>query len=146
MTRDPKAVTERAIGIGGLILAIAVPVLFNAHSYWISYILTQTLVLGIAGASLIFLSAYGGMVSLAQTMLMGAAGFMIGNMVTKGGTGGETKGLLLGWDPTLALFLALLGTTLLGLLLGALSARSTGIYFLMITLTLSVVGSTLSAR
>ena len=80
------------------------------------------------------------MVSLAQTMLMGSAGFMIGNMVTKGGTGGETKGLLLGWDPTLALVLALLGTTLLGLLLGALAARSTGIYFLMITLTYSVVG------
>ncbi len=138
MTRDPKAVTERAIGIGGLILAIAVPVVFNA--YWVDVILTQALIVGIAAASLIFLAAYGGMVSLAQTMLMGAAGFMIGNMVTKGGTGGETKGLLLGWDPTLALFLALLGTTLLGLLLGALSARSTGIYFLMITLTYSVVG------
>jgi branched-chain amino acid transport system permease protein len=48
--------------------------------------------------------------------------------------------LTLGWDPTLALFLALAGTTLLGLLFGALAARSTGIYFLMITLTLSVVG------
>ena len=33
-----------------------------------------------------------------------------------------------------------MGTTLLGLLFGALAARSTGIYFLMITLTLSVVG------
>jgi branched-chain amino acid transport system permease protein len=138
VTRDPKAVTERAIGIGGLILAIAAPVVFNA--YWVDVILTQALIVGVAAASLIFLAAYGGMVSLAQTMLMGAAGFMIGNMVTKGGTGGETKGLLLGWDPTLALFLALIGTTLLGLLLGALSARSTGIYFLMITLTYSVVG------
>ncbi len=138
MNRDRKAVTERAIGIGGLILAIAAPVVFNA--YWVDVILTQALIVGIAAASLIFLAAYGGMVSLAQTMLMGASGFMIGNMVTKGGTGGETKGLLLGWDPTLALVLALVGTTLLGLLLGALSARSTGIYFLMITLTYSVVG------
>jgi branched-chain amino acid transport system permease protein len=138
MTRDPKAVTERAIGIGGLILAIAAPVIFNA--YWVDVILTQALIVGIAAASMIFLAAYGGMVSLAQTMLMGMTGVIIGNMVTKGGAGGETKGLLLGWDPTLALFLALLGTTLLGLVLGALAARSTGIYFLMITLTYSVIG------
>ena len=138
MTRDPKAVTERVIGIGGLILAIAGPAIFNA--YWIDVILTQALIVGIAAASMIFLAAYGGMVSLAQTMLMGATGFMIGNMVTKGGAGGETKGLLLGWDPTLALVLALAGTTLLGLILGALAARSTGIYFLMITLAFSVVG------
>lgn len=138
MTHDPKVITERAIGIGGLILAVAGPAIFNA--YWVDVILTQALIVGIAAASMIFLTAYGGMISLAQTMLMGSAGFMIGNMVTKGGAGGETKGLTLGWDPTLALVLALVGTTLLGLLFGAIAARSTGIYFLMITLTFSVVG------
>ena len=134
MTRDPKAVTERFIGVGGLVLAVLAPLVFNA--YWIDVILTQALIVGIAAASMIFLAAYGGMISLSQTMLMGCAGFMIGNMVTKGGAGGETKGLTLGWDPTLALVLALLGTTLLGILLGAVAARSTGIYFLMITLDL----------
>ena len=103
--------------------------------YWVDVILTQALIVGIAAASLIFLSAYGGMVSLAQTMLMGTSGFMLGNMVTKGGTGGETKGLTLGWNPTLSLVLAIAGTTMFGLLFGALAARSTGIYFLMITLT-----------
>ena len=138
MTRDPKAVTERLIGIGGFVLAVIAPLVFNA--YWIDVILTQALIVGIAAASMIFLAAYGGMISLSQTMLMGCAGFMIGNMVTKGGAGGETKGLTLGWDPTLALVLALVGTTLLGILLGAIAARSTGIYFLMITLTYSVVG------
>jgi branched-chain amino acid transport system permease protein len=137
VTHDPKMVTERVIGVGGLILAIAGPAIFNA--YWVDVILTQALIVGIAAASMIFLAAYGGMISLAQTMLMGSAGFMIGNMVTTR-AGGESKGLTLGWDPTLALVLALVGTTLLGLLFGALAARSTGIYFLMITLTLSVVG------
>ena len=137
MSSDPKVVTERAIGVGALVIAVIAPVLFNA--YWLDVILTQALIVGIAAASLIFLAAYGGMISLAQTMLMGSAGFMIGNMVTTR-AGGESKGLTLGWDPTLALFLALAGTTLLGLLFGALAARSTGIYFLMITLTLSVVG------
>ena len=138
MNLDSKAVTERVIGVGGLVLAVIAPLVFNA--YWIDVILTQALIVGIAAASMIFLAAYGGMISLSQTMLMGSAGFMIGNMVTKGGAGGETKGLTLGWDPTLSLVLALAGTTLLGIILGAVAARSTGIYFLMITLTYSVVG------
>ena len=43
---------------------------------------------GIAAASLIFLSAYGGMVSLAQTALFGIAGVILGNLATKGGPGG----------------------------------------------------------
>jgi len=137
VTNDPKVVTERGIAVVALVIAVAAPAIFNA--YWIDVILTQALIVGIAASSMIFLAAYGGMISLAQTMLMGTAGFMIGNMVTTR-AGGESKGLTLGWDPTLALFLALLGTTVLGLLFGALAARSTGIYFLMITLTLSVVG------
>jgi branched-chain amino acid transport system permease protein len=134
---DPKVFTERVIAAIALVIALVAPLLFS--SYYTDVILTQALIMGIAAASLIFLAAYGGMISLAQTMLMGSAGFMIGNMVTTR-AGGESKGLTLGWNPTLALVLALLGTTLLGLLFGALAARSTGIYFLMITLTLSVVG------
>ena len=138
MTRDPKAVVERGLGVGVLVLVALGPLVFN--DYWVDVILTQALIVGIAAASLIFLAAYGGMISLAQTALMGIAGFMIGNMVTEGRAGGETKGLTLGWDPTLSLVLAILGTTLIGIIFGAVAARSLGIYFLMITLTFSVIG------
>ena len=73
-TRDPKADLERAIGVGRArarsLLGAGV---FN--DYWVDTILTQTFIFGIAAASLIFLSAYGGMVSLAQTALMGIAGY-----------------------------------------------------------------------
>ena len=81
-----------------MVLAIAVlgPAVFS--SYFTTTILTQTFILGIAAASLIFLSAYGGMISLAQTALMGIAGYVLGNLVTTGGVGGESKGLTLGWD------------------------------------------------
>ena len=137
MTRDPKTLVERVIGVGALVLVALGPLVFN--DYWVDVILTQALIIGIAAASLIFLAAYGGMISLAQTALMGIAGFMIGNMVTQRAPGGETKGLTLGWDPTLSLVLAILGTTLIGILFGAVAARSLGIYFLMITLTFSVI-------
>ena len=57
-------------------------------------LLTQMFFLGVVAASLIFLSAYGGMVSLAQVSLYGVAGFVSGNLTTNG----NTKGLNLGWS------------------------------------------------
>ena len=97
MTLDTtKAVTERVLGVGALVLAVLAPLLVS--DFWLNSILTQALILGIGAASLIFLSAYGGMISLAQTGLMGIAGYALANMVTQRVPGGETKGLLLGWD------------------------------------------------
>ena len=138
MTLDrTKMLTERTIGVTGLVLAILAPAVFS--SFWLNSILTQALILGIGAASLIFLSAYGGMISLAQTGLIGIAGYALANMVTKDVPGGETKGLLLGWDPTLALIAAVLLTVAIGLVFGAVASRSYGIYFLMLTLTYTVI-------
>jgi branched-chain amino acid transport system permease protein len=137
--RDPKTLTERGIGVGVLVVAILAPAIFN--DYWLDAILTQALIFGMGAASLIFLSAYGGMISLAQTALMGIAGYALGNMVSQGGAGGESKGLLLGWDPTVSLLLALLLTTCVALVFGAVASRSYGIYFLMLTLTFGVIGN-----
>ena len=137
--RDPKGTAERVIGVVILVLFAIGPALFN--DYWVSAILTQMFIFGIAAASLIFLSAFGGMTSLAQTALMGISAYLLGNMVTKGGAGGESKGLTLGWDPTVALVLALVITTLIGLIFGLVAARSLGIYFLMLTLTYGVIAN-----
>jgi branched-chain amino acid transport system permease protein len=126
---------ERAIGVGGLVLLAFGPFVFN--EYWISFILTQVLLLGVAAASLIFLSAYGGMVSLAQPAIYGIAAFSLGNMVTAG----ETKGLNLGWDPWLGVVLAIAIATVVGFVLGAVASRSTGIYFLMLTLVFGVIAN-----
>lgn len=138
MTLDTtKVIVERVIGVGALVLAVLAPMLVS--SFWLNSILTQALILGIGAASLIFLSAYGGMISLAQTGLMGIAGYALANMVTQRVPGGETKGLLLGWDPTLSLVLAILLTVGIGLVFGAVASRSFGIYFLMLTLTYTVI-------
>jgi branched-chain amino acid transport system permease protein len=134
---SPKTVLERSIGLAVLVLAAIGPLVFN--DYWAHQILVETFLFGVAAASLIFLSAYGGMVSLAQTALFGIAGVILGNLVTKGGPGGTSKGLHLGWDPTLAVIVAIAMTTAIGLIFGAIAARSAGIYFLMITLTYSVI-------
>ncbi len=129
-----KTLAERGLGVAALAVAVAGPALFD--DYWVSFVLTQTFLLGVAAASLIFLSAYGGMVSLAQVALYGVAGFALGNMVTV-----EGKGLHLGWSPWLSIVLAILITTVVGLVFGAVASRSAGIYFLMITLTFAVIGN-----
>ncbi len=133
-----KQQVERFVGVGALVLLVVWPAT-SISTYWSHQILTQTFIFGIAAASLIFLSAYGGMVSLSQSALFAISGIVLGNVVTKGGPGGTSKALHLGWDPTLGIVLAIALTTLLGLLFGAVAARSAGIYFLMITLTYSVI-------
>ena len=110
------------------------PLLFS--TYTVDQLLTQVLIFGIVAMSLVFLASYGGMVSLAQTALFGIAGFVFGNMTTV-----DTKGLTLGYSPWVGILPAILIATAIGLVYGGLAARSTGIYFLMITLTYGVIAN-----
>jgi len=131
-----RAVTpSRVVGLAALVVAALGPFLFS--DYIAHTLLTQVFWLGIAAASLTFLSAYGGMVSLCQISMFGIAGFVLGNTVTTG----EVKGLHLGWNPWLGVVLALVIATAVGLLLGALSSRSFGIYFLMLTVVFAVLAN-----
>ena len=90
-----KQQIERGIAAAALILVLVWPAA-GFSTYWTHEILVETFLFGIAASSLIFLSAYGGMVSLAQTALFGIAGVILGNLATHGGPGGTSKGLHLG--------------------------------------------------
>ena len=115
-------------------IAVLAPLLFSA--YTVDQLLTQVLIFGIVAMSLIFLASYGGMVSLAQTAIFGIAGFAFGNLTTI-----DTKGLNLGYSPWVGIIPAILIATAIGLVYGGLASRSTGIYFLMITLTYGVIAN-----
>jgi branched-chain amino acid transport system permease protein len=130
-----RVTPDRVVGVAALVLALLAP--FYVSSYWVGTLLTQMLFLGIVAASLIFLSAYGGMVSLAQVAVYGIAGFVVGNATTNG----NTKGLNLGWSPWWGVVLGLTFAVVVGIGFGALASRSLGIYFLMITLTYSVIAN-----
>jgi len=114
-----------------VVLAALAPLVFT--DFFVSVILTKALWLGVAAASLIFLSAFGGMVSLAQVGIYGVAGMAFANLVAADG------GLAAAWNPWLAVVAALVIGTAVGLGFGAIAARSEGIYFLMITLAFSVL-------
>ena len=130
-----NAASGRNIAATLVIIGLVLLPLFSS-GFFTNFVMTRTMILGLAASTLVFLSAYGGMVSLAQFLMVGVAGFMIGNAVAEAGS----KGLKLGWNPWVAVVFALFVTTVVALVLGALSARSTGIYYLMLTFTYAVIG------
>jgi branched-chain amino acid transport system permease protein len=132
--------TNRLRTRGAIATAVLLLVLFTlplfASSFFMGFVMTRTLMLGIAAATVVFLFRYGGMVSLAQLLMFGIAGFMYGNAALESGA----RGLSLGWPPVVAIVFALAITTAVALLFGALASRTTGIYFLMLTLVYGVIG------
>ncbi len=126
---------ERALRFAPGLLAAAVLALapLFVSDFYVSQVLTKALWLGIAATSLIFLAAYAGMVSLGQVGLYGIAGFTMANLVAADG-GSPTA-----WNPWAGAVAGLIAATALGLFFGAISSRSYGIYFLMITLALAVL-------
>jgi branched-chain amino acid transport system permease protein len=125
-----KRLSWPALAVVVAVFALA-PLVFD--EFFVSVILTKTLWLGIAAASLTFMAAYGGMVSLAQVGLYGVAGFTFANLVAADG------GNPAAWNPWLAALVGIVVAGAVGLGFGAISARSEGIYFLMITLAFSVL-------
>lgn len=105
-------------------------------AFFTNFVMTQTLILGVAASTIVFLVKYGGMVSLAQLLLFGLAGFAFGNIALDD----AARGLNLGWNPWVAVVVAILVTTAVAFVLGAIASRTTGIYYLMLTLVYGVIG------
>ena len=104
--------------------------------FLVEVVVTRALFLGTVASTIVFLARYGGMTSLGQILFFGVAGFMYGNAVSESGA----RGLNLGWSPFVGIVFALAVATALGLLLGAVGSRATGIYYLMLTLVYAVIG------
>jgi branched-chain amino acid transport system permease protein len=90
------------------------------------------MILGIIAMSLMFLAGYGGMVSLAQMTVAGVSGYMI---TVLGASSLPTISLF--WPWWVAAPLAIMIAVAFGTLTGALSARTEGIYTIMITLAIA---------
>jgi branched-chain amino acid transport system permease protein len=131
---NPTVSTSRiAWPVLAVVVVVAAIAPLFVSNFFLNVILTKALWLGIAAASLIFLAAYGGMVSLAQVGIYGVAGMTYANLVLADG------GAAAAWNPYVALVVALIAATVVGLGFGWIASRSEGIYFLMITLAFSVL-------
>jgi branched-chain amino acid transport system permease protein len=98
-----------------------------ASEFWVVSIGIKSMWLGIVALSLIFLAGYVGMVSLAQTAVYGTAGYVLANLT-----------VVQGWDPWLAVPVAIAAALAVATIAAVVSARSYGIYFLMLTFAIGV--------
>ena len=127
-----------SIGVAALVVAVLAPTLFSG--FWLNSILTQAFIFGIGAASLIFLSAYGGMISLAQTGADGDRRLRARRTWSRSAfRAARPRGSCSAGIRRSRWSLAVLLTVAIGLVFGAVASRSFGIYFLMLTLTYTVI-------
>jgi branched-chain amino acid transport system permease protein len=90
---------------------------------------TRIVILALAATSLNLILGYGGMVSFGHAIYIGVGGYAIGILAEEGILSGFVQ-----WPVALA------ASALMALVLGALSLRTRGVYFIMITLGFAQVG------
>ncbi|MEO8558151.1 MAG: branched-chain amino acid ABC transporter permease [Rhodospirillales bacterium] len=116
LLRDPRVVLTALLLLAGLL----VPLL--ANNFQISFA-SRIVVWTIAAISLNIILGYGGMVSFGHAAYLGIGGYVMGIMAFHGVTSGFLQ------FPA-----AMLASALWALAVGALSLRTRGVYFIMITL------------
>jgi branched-chain amino acid transport system permease protein len=107
-----------------LALACLFPLAMHAlgQPFYISFA-TRVLIYAMAAASLNLVLGYGGMVSFGHAAFFGAGGYIVGILAVEGVTS-----VWIAWPAAIA------AAALAALIIGALSLRTRGVYFIMITL------------
>lgn len=114
------------------LLAVAAVVHAFAAGYFGLEILAEIAILAILVIALDLVAGFGGMVSLCHGALMGAGAY-----------GFTMAAASLGLSPALSMALAIVLTAAIGFVIGAVCARSHGIYFIMATLAFGQMGYSL---
>src|SRR4029077_10244758 len=92
-------------------------------NYFLMSLFTRIVILAIAAVSLNLIMGFGGMVSFGHAAYLGIGGYVIGILAKEGVSSGFAQ-----WPVALAV------SGLFALGVGALSLRTRGVYFIMITL------------
>jgi branched-chain amino acid transport system permease protein len=116
----------RNLAIVALLLALVllpVYVELGGGSRFLLTLFTRILILAMAAVSLNLILGYGGMMSFGHAAYLGIGGYAVGMLAHEGIFSGFVQ-----WP------VALLASALFALVIGALSLRTRGVYFIMITL------------
>jgi branched-chain amino acid transport system permease protein len=117
---DAQRVVTGVVVVGLVLLPFTSVLVGNDYAVTM---MTRVVVLAIAAASLNLILGYGGMISLGHAAFVGVGGYTFAVMAESGITSGFIQ-----W-PT-----AILASALAALAIGALSLRTSGVYFIMVTL------------
>jgi branched-chain amino acid transport system permease protein len=118
-------VTPRNVLVAALIVLLALLPVYCAltGNYFLMSLFTRILVLAMAALSLNLIMGFGGMVSFGHAVYLGIGGYAYGILAKEGINSGFIQ-----WPVALA------ASGLFALIVGALSLRTRGVYFIMITL------------
>ena len=127
---------RRAVHLGALAVALLLPPVALAldEPFYVG-LGSRIFIYGLAAASLDLILGFGGMVSFGHAAFFGTGGYVVAILFTHGFEGTGFLGLIPGSDSALIVWpLAMLVSGLLALAVGAVSLRTGGVYFIMITL------------
>ncbi len=118
--------------LGMAALAVLPPYfLLNGHAFYMD-LATRLVILGIAAVSLNLLLGYGGLISFGHAAFIGLGAYAVGIPSYHATWGGFD--LIASYNGMLHLVLAIGVSALFALITGAISLRTKGVYFLMITM------------
>lgn len=125
-----------ALLAGVLIALIALPTVADLTGYTaLTSLATRVLIYGIAAASLNFVLGYGGMVSFGHAAFFGIGGYVVGILYQHYALGEPLLGFIPGTNQlSITIPVALVVSGIMAALIGALSLRTGGVQFIMITL------------
>ena len=106
----------------GSALGVAIWMQANGLGYYLS-MLSRMMIYGLAACSLNLILGYGGLVSFGHAAYVGIGAYTVGILIT--------EGVPNGW---IGFGLAMAISALMALIIGAISLRTKGVYFIMITL------------
>lgn len=131
---DPRAVLTAA---GAAALAVLPPAAAALDESFLIGLFTRIFIYALAAVSLDLILGFGGMVSFGHSAYFGAGAYVVGILSFHAADGGSPAGWssLAGLESALTAWpLAAAAAAVLALLVGAVSLRTSGMYFIMITL------------
>src|SRR3984893_12165751 len=115
---------RNAITVGLLVILALIPLYAaSTGNTFVMTLFTRVLILAMAAVSLNLIMGYGGMVSFGHAAYLGLGGYAVGILAKEGIGSGFIQ-----WPAAIAV------SSLFALSIGALSLRTRGVYFIMITL------------
>ena len=109
--------------VGGVLLALVPPIAALTDQPFYLDLFRRMMIFAIAAVSLDLILGYGGMVSFGHAAYLGIGAYAVGILAFHGITNGFVQ-----------LGLAVVASALVALVIGAISLRTSGVYFIMITL------------
>ncbi|MPZ55516.1 MAG: branched-chain amino acid ABC transporter permease [Rhizobiales bacterium] len=118
-------ITPRNVVVAAILTFVVLLPVYTSGTgnYFLLSLFTRIVILAMAASTLNLILGYGGMVSFGHAAYVGIGGYVVGILAHEGITTG-----FLQWP------LALIASGVFGLVVGALSLRTRGVYFIMITL------------